>query len=77
MRWDEIYDKSKAIVRQVIGQVLDEESQGNFEGMENIVKHLQDSDYLAGELKKRERYDYQEAFRNLNKGSVGVIVCGC
>lgn len=68
MRWDEIYDKSKAIVRQVIGQVLDEESQGNFEGMENIVKHLQDSDYLVGELKKRERYDYQEAFRNLKQG---------
>ena len=68
MKWDEIYDKSKAIVRQVIGQVLDEESQGNFEGMENIVKHLQDSDYLAGELKKRERYDYQEAFHNLKQG---------
>ena len=68
MKWDEIYDKSKAIVRQVIGQVLDEESQGNSEGMENIVKHLQDSDYLAGELKKRERYDYQEAFHNLKQG---------
>ena len=57
MKWDEIYDKSKAIVRQVIGQVLDEESQGNFEGMENIVKHLQDSDYMNGDLEKDERCD--------------------
>lgn len=71
MRWDDIYDRSKMIVRQVVGRMLNEEvleEAEDMEGMEDIVKHLQDSDYLAKELKRRERYDYRKAFLDLKRG---------
>lgn len=71
MRWDDIYDRSKMIVRQVVGRMLDEEAPKepeNMGGLENIVKHLQDSDYLAGELKRREHYDYRKAFQDMKRG---------
>lgn len=71
MRWDDIYDRSKMIVRQVVGRMLDEEvpkEPENMGGLEDIVKHLQDSDYLAGELKRREHYDYRKAFQDMKRG---------
>lgn len=71
MRWDDIYDRSKMIVRQVVGRMLDEvapKEPENMERMEDIVEHLQDSDYLAGELKRREHYDYRKAFQDMKRG---------
>ncbi len=68
MKWDDIHDRSKAIVRQAIGQMLDEDDTGSADGTGDIVGHLRDSEYLAGELKRRERYDYRRAFRDLKRG---------
>lgn len=66
MKWDDIHDKATTIVRQVLGQTFAEDALGDVERY--IVEHLRDSDYLAGELKRRERYDYQRAFRDLKWG---------
>lgn len=82
MKWDDIHDRSKAIVRQAIGQVLDGDDTESEDGTGDIVEHLRDSDYLAGELKRRERYDYRRAFRDLKRGErrrrgIRVLLAAC
>jgi len=83
MKWDDIHDRSKTIVRQAIGQMLDEDTLEDAEGTGDIVEHLRDSGYLAGELQRRERYNYRRAFRDLKRGErrrrgiqVLAVVCG-
>ena len=51
----------------MLNEEVPEEAE-NMERMEDIVKHLRDSDYLARELKRRERYDYRKAFQDLKRG---------
>lgn len=68
MKWDDIHDKSKTIVRQAVGKALGEDVPADVGDTRDIAERLRDSDYLAGELKRRERYDYRRAFRDLQRG---------
>lgn len=68
MNWEEIYERSITVVRRVLEEVSDDEPTGKTAGedeMSDVVKRLQDSDYLYMALNRRERFDYRVAYRKL------------
>ena len=66
MKWDEIHDQSRVAVDKAIGRLLTGENDLGKEE-DDILKKLQDAEYVCEKLEKRKCYSGRDAFLRLKR----------
>lgn len=74
MKWDDLYDSSRAAAEDAVAGLLGEDAReseapaGAEDAVRRVASRLQDGDYVASRLEERRRYDGARAYGRLLRG---------
>lgn len=74
MKWDDLYDGSRAAAEDAVAGLLGEDAReseapaGAEDAVRRVASRLQDGDYVASRLEERRRYDGARAYGRLLRG---------
>lgn len=74
MKWDDLYDGSRAAAEDAVAGLLGEDARepeapaGAEDAVRRVASRLQDGDYVASRLEERRRYDGARAYGRLLQG---------